>query len=44
MYAAFEFELEAPANAEAAFTLTQSNPTCTGRIDGDYFLSFTNFH
>jgi hypothetical protein len=32
-YTAFEFELEAPANAEAAFTLTQSNRQCTARVE-----------
>jgi len=32
-FTAFQFELEAPVGSSAAFTLTQSNPSCTGRID-----------
>ena len=35
-YYAFQFELLAPEGASGTFTLTQSSPDCSRRIDGNF--------
>ena len=37
-YYGLEFELEAPSNAEAAFTLTQKTLDCSDRLEGRFIL------
>jgi hypothetical protein len=45
-YSAFQFDLEAPVGAQGAFTLTQTNPACTARVDdGDsVYIGLENYY